>query len=172
MSLPVRGYSWPPFESGNDKAKTHGISQLMSGHPATPAQLVGIERTLESLLDEFPFLHEADQFTLRRLARLQYEIDMLAEYGDRVRSGEERVVLRGAGNDEPRTGLPAWYASGLSDQLGKLIEKASNLSKNLGLNPAGRFAIAKDLFTAGRMAKQQGVTDLIARGRRRLGNAS
>ena len=170
---PVRGYSWPPFEPGNDKAKTHGVSQLLNNHPATPAQLVGIEQTLVELLTEFPFLHEADQSTLRRLARLQYEIDTLAEYGDKVRAGEDRVILRGAGRDEPRTGLPAWYASGLSDQLGKLIEKASNLSTKLGLNPAGRFAIAKDLYTAARTARSTSALSLLSEGRKlRRGDAS
>lgn len=170
---PARNYSWPPFEAGNTKAMTHGISQLLQRQEATPAQLAGIEDSLVALLDEFPFLHEADAYELRALARLRYEIDQLASYGDRVRLGEARVVLRGVPKDTPRTGIEAWYASGLASELAKLIEKASSISKNLGLNPSGRWAVAKDLFTAKRLANQKGLADLREiGGRLRRGNGA
>lgn len=160
----ARGYSWPPFEKGNQFSRTHGIGELLQRKPAKPEQLEAIEAIYAGYLEEFPFLHEADTFELRHLSRLRYMIEQLSDYRDRVIVGEARVRLNVGREMELQTGIEAWYASGLEETLHKQIVAATQISKNLGLNPSGRFAIAKDLYTAKRLARQKGLGELRAIG--------
>lgn len=164
----------PPFEPGNQISRTHGISALLGRHPGdvSAATLEAIQLRYESFIEEYPYLYDADAGELRRLAMVDFQVEVLAQYGLDVLAGMKRVIIPGAPKTAPKTGVEAWFASGLPETLSKQVQRASNISRNLGLNPAGRYAIAKDLYTARRLANEQGVSDLIARGRKRLGESA
>jgi hypothetical protein len=127
---PARGYSWPPFEPGNDAAVKHGAHSKLRLEPRA-AELAG---ELRELLDRQlgPATCEADDPTIAlaalALAQVEAATLWLAEHGLVDERGQPRGLLR---------------------HLGTMINTASRLCDRLGMTPTSRAALGLDVARTG-----------------------
>lgn len=160
-----RGYSWPPFEKGNTASVTHGLSAITQGRgeilPITQAR---IEAHFQELLKRYPHIHDVDLAQFRSYCDADAKATIIGEWIDQVLKGEAEA--------HPRKGSPRVGVEAIPDHIYRAhrayMSQARELARDLGLNPGGRYAVAKDYYTAARTAKAQGVAHLIAQGLREL----
>lgn len=167
MGGPARGYSWPPFEKGNTVAVKHGLDALAQPHHGSrllPHIAERIEAHFEELRGRYPHLHEADAQQFRLYCDADAKAMIIGEWIDKVITGQAEV--------HPRKGAPRSGVEAVPDAIYRAhrayMSQARELARDLGLNPGGRYALAKDFYTAARTAKTQGLADLIRDGLKEL----
>jgi len=126
---PARGYSWAPFTAGNEVAVRHG---------AFSRRLIA-DRSVEvraDLLDRCPWIVDrVDDEALDRYARAEARARLLNEYI------EAKVEVEGVEAVRPYL----WTEAARSDA------NAQKFAQDLGLDPAGRSRIARDISLARRL---------------------
>lgn len=164
----ARGYTWPPFQPGNTKAVRHGLDALVRPERhqrVLPEVQARIEAHFEELRARFPHLDEADAQQFRLFAEADAKAQLLGEWIDAVIFGEQEAFHYNA--NAPRTGVQA-----VPDHIYRAhrayMSQARELARDLGMNSAGRSALARDLYTAAKNARAEGVADLIRAGLRDL----
>jgi hypothetical protein len=136
---PARGYSWPPFENGNEASVKHGAFSEEKVGPVA-------ERIAAELRDRVPLQSASDDAAVwllaGQLARIQIVRDWLSRQPHgvfRSEAGEPQGVLKM---------LSVWENS------------ASRLLAQLGLTLEGRAAIGVDLAQTAVLTKR--ASDLSA----------
>jgi hypothetical protein len=130
----ARGYSWPPFEKGNEKALRHGAYSPRRVEPlaaelveAMRAQVVA-EGSTTGYLAEPSF-----QFSLWAWARAEAKVQLLEEY----------LADRGS------VGLDAdGEVSGAAKLLVRYEATAERARDRLGLSPLARARLGRDVAAA------------------------
>lgn len=135
MNRPARGYSWPPFEPGNEVAVRHGAYSPRRVDPLAQQILTAVEGTVT-------WWTPADRAQVWRWARLEARCQLLVEHLDEL-GGD----LDADGNERPAAAL-----------LTRLEQQASNLASKLGLDPLSRARLGRDVAAA-----QVDVATLMAR---------
>lgn len=120
MGEHARGYSWPPFEKGNEVAVRHGVY--------SPRRVDPLARDLVELVArDVDWWHDCDRPAVwawaRTEARVQLLVEWLAERGDLDDTGAVR---------------PA------SELLTRLEARAESLRARLGLDPLSRARLGRD----------------------------
>lgn len=118
----ARGYSWPPFEAGNEAALTHGAYSPRRVNPRAA-------EIRERLLAEAPWLAPpAFARSVDALARAEARVELLAEFID------EHGLLDDDG--QPRSALAA---------LEKAEKAAERLRSTMGLSPTSWAGLYRTL---------------------------
>jgi hypothetical protein len=126
MGAPARGYSWPPFESGNTAAVRHGAF-------STRFVDATAEELRPHLLEVAPWLdHPAFGAAVDAWIRSEARIALLAEHAERIGLIDDR--------GEPRESLLKWLHA--AERL------AAEHRARLGLDPTSRVRLERDRSTA------------------------
>jgi hypothetical protein len=132
--IPARGYTWPPFEKGNEVALRHGMKSVVKVAPRA-AEIA------EQLRGIVPGYREPDDVSIALLssvlARLEGAYAWLDEHGILDGNGTPHPVLKIISTSE---------------------NTAARLCAQLGLTPASRAAMGLDVALARRAVT---LTDLV-----------
>jgi hypothetical protein len=115
--VPARGYSWPPFEPGNQVARRHGAQALLALRPR-------VREIAEALAAVAPVAHEADGPAVELLATMLARLEAVDAYVG------ERGLVTGSGDPYPVLGL-----------VSRWERNATALLDKLGMTSAGRAAL-------------------------------
>jgi len=133
-----------PFKEGNMLSLRHGAySKQLTKTPE-------FERYCEEQREACPWITDADEHTQREVFELMYRLEHVRAYLDRV-SAELGFSMYGV--------LPP----GVLQYETKLSENLLRYLRELGLTPASRAAIMRDLGIA-QTSNRQGVEELARRG--------
>jgi hypothetical protein len=140
-TVPRRGYSWPPFAAGNLAHVTHGTrSQRLVSERA--------EAIHAALIEVAPWVTDLDVEAVDRYCRAEGRARMLHEYA--VATAAERGVEA--------------VSSFVWTEATRAEANAAKFAADLGLDPAGRAKLAKDLGVAVHFGGDQ-LADLADQGR-------
>jgi hypothetical protein len=124
---PARGYTWPPFDKGNDAASTHGAysSELRLSEDPRVAQ------TVEEIRSTQPIWHPADEGALWRLALAYRRLELSARALDAV----DRELA-----DAPLAAYRdgADFLHRLREDHARWLREASRIEAELARTPASR----------------------------------
>ncbi len=139
---PGRGYSWAPFEPGHRVSVKHGAfsDAIVSAHA---------EEVRGALVELAPWVVESDRAAVERYCRAEGRARILHDYCMKV------SLDRGVES------VPAY----LWGEASRAEANAAKFGSDLGLDPAGRARLAKDLGWASHLAGDQ-LAGLQAEGRR------
>jgi hypothetical protein len=133
-----------PFKEGNMASLRHGLhSKQLTRKPE-------FERYCEEQREACPWITEADETTQMEVLELMYRLQHLRAYLDKV---------------EAELGFEMYKVvpSNVRQEQHKLSEVLLRYLKELGLTPASRAAIVRDLGIA-QTSNRQGVEELARRG--------
>jgi hypothetical protein len=148
----ARGYSWAPFEKGHTLSVVHGASSPRIWSPIAEK----IAATLLADPDTPDYLQEASyQPAIRAWARVEARIALLSDFLDHQdveaalaeRTEGEESEVRPTQGSMKRTIRARRVASAMS-QLGQLENQAMRLRADLGLTPASRARLGRDVYAA------------------------
>jgi hypothetical protein len=138
---PARGYSWPPFENGNQAARTHGGYSLLGiGDRAT--------EIADDIRPTLPAYAAADEPVLLLLATTLARIERANAAIEAVDAASEPLGGYLAARDSPTL---APDLSRLRSDLRSWINTARRLANDLGLTPTSRARLGLDLVAAQRI---------------------
>ena len=130
---PARGYTWPPFEPGNEAALKHGARSERRWRPIA-------DRLAAELLAERPWL-EQHRRSVDAWARVEAQATLISNWLDEV------GLLDDEGNPRPA-----------SDRLDRLESRAQSLRSDLAETPASMARLLSQLTTT---AAQTGAVDAL-----------
>lgn len=143
MNLPARGYSWEPFAPGNTVGVRHGaFSDRMISAKAAEIH--------DQLLDACPWIVDTDATAVELWCRVRARHQMLADYVEQVAETEGVGAVR-----------PYLWA-----ELGRAETNLMKATESLGLDPAGRGKLARDLGQASFYTRTSGLQALAGEGAR------
>jgi len=138
---PARGYTWPPFENGNQVARKHGgYSLLGMGDRAT--------EIADDIRPTLPAYAAADEPVLLLLATTLARIERANEAIEIVDANSTSALSEYLAGDE-KTLAPNLAA--LRSDLRGWINTARRLANDLGLTPTSRAKLGLDIVAAQRI---------------------
>jgi hypothetical protein len=138
---PARGYSWPPFENGNQAALRHGGYSLLGiGDRAT--------EIADEIRPTLPVASVADEPVLLLLATTLARIERANEAIEVVDENSTSALSEYLAGDEPTL---APDLSRLRQDLRAWIGLARRLASDLGLTPTSRARLGLDIVAAQRI---------------------
>jgi len=126
--VPARGYTWPPFESGNLAALQHGVYSPRKVDPLVIEILALVEPTVT-------WWQPADRLTALAWARAEAQCQLLTEY---LMAAAE---LAGDGVGD----LDADRVKSAYLLLHRAESRAESLRSKLGLDPLSRARLGRDV---------------------------
>lgn len=139
----ARGYSWPPFERGNVVSVKHGAN---SDRLVTPKA----DELREALAETCPWVTEVDAAAVGRYCRAEARAVMLHDYCMTKAEGEGVDAV-------PRS---------LWQEASRAESNAAKFAQDLGLDPAGRARVLRDLANVRYLNPDNGLSGIAGSARR------
>lgn len=151
---PARGYKWADATPGNALAVRHGaFSDRLVSQRA--------QELLAELLEQHPWLNNADGVVLDVLVRAKVRYDALDEYATDVIEGRRQAY--------PRKGYPSTGIEAVPDRVWQSLQRQENIiiqaAGKLGFSAADRASLYRDAGMAFHFGGES-LTSLAGQGRK------
>ena len=142
---PPRGYSWPPFENGNQAARRHGGYSLLGiGDRAT--------EIADQVRETMPAYAPCDEPVLLLLATTLARVERASAAIELVDETATSALSEYLGGGEEATLAPD--LARLRSDLRSWINAARRLANDLGMTPTSRARLGLDLVAAQRIGNE------------------
>ena len=139
----ARGYKWADATPRNTLAVRHGAgSESLVSAKA--------DAVLQELMDEYPWLIEADGVIVDVFVRAKVRFNVLSDYIDDILNGRREAY--------PRKGYPTTGVEAVPDRVWQQVSREArtilDVGAQLGLSPLSRATLMKDTSLARHFAEQ------------------